>query len=130
MLNNGIHFFFLLLFIFYTFFQGPIDEASNSEPGAKPIHWASVQGHIAVVDTLIQAGVSINTADRNGCTPLIVACQYGHTALAGYLIGKGARLQVTDDDGDTALHWAAFKGERSRMEWVKFCCSLFCVGSV
>lgn len=101
---------YIISVIFILFKQGPIDEPSANDLGARPIHWACVNGHIAVVDILVQAGVSLDAADNKGCTPLIVACQYGQTMLAGYLMGKGARLQLTDKDGDNALHWAAFKG--------------------
>ena len=31
----------------------------------------------AVVDILLQQGVSIDSVDSKGCTPLIVAAQYG-----------------------------------------------------
>lgn len=90
--------------------KGPVDEPSENELGAHPIHWACVNGHIAVVDILVQSGVQLDVVDNKGCTPLIVASQYGQTMLAGYLMGKGARLQICDKDGDNALHWAAFKG--------------------
>lgn len=69
----------------------------------------------AVVDLLLQHGVSIDVVDGKGCTPLIVAAQYGKTTLAGYLMGKGAKLHLTDRDGDTALHWAAFKGNQASL---------------
>ena len=70
-----------------------------------------MNGHVGIVDILLQVGVPIDTVDVKACTPLIVACQYGKTILCGYLMGKGSRLQATDKDGDTALHWAAFKGK-------------------
>ncbi len=88
-----------------------MDEPSENDMGQSPIHWACVNGHIAIVDILLQTGINIDVVDSKGCTPLIVACQYGKTMLAGYLMGKGARTQITDKEGDTALHWAAFKGE-------------------
>ena len=90
--------------------KGPIDEVSENELGQRPIHWACVNGHVAVVDILLQAGVNFDALDAKGYTPLIVACQYGKTVLAGYLLGRGASLKVTDHDGDTPLHWACFKG--------------------
>lgn len=32
---------------------------------------------VALVDVLLQQGVSIDSVDNKGCTPLIVAAQYG-----------------------------------------------------
>ena len=40
------------------------DLQSKSELGPRPIHWACVNGHIAVVDILLQAGVPIDTVDN------------------------------------------------------------------
>lgn len=96
---------------FFIQCSAPLDKGSNNDLGPKPIHWASVNGHILTIDLLLQHGVSINTTDNRGCTPLIIATQYGKTMLVSYLIGKGARKDFTDIDGDTALHWAAFKGK-------------------
>ena len=92
------------------FIQGYFDESSDNELCQHPIHWACVNGHIGIIEILLQAGVNIDVVDGKGCTPLIVACQYGKTVLCGYLLGKGARLHMLDKDGDSALHWAAFKG--------------------
>lgn len=88
---------------------------SEDDRKQKPIHWACVNGHIQIVDILLQAGVNIDEVDAKGCTPLIVSSQYGHTILAGYLLGKGANKDAVDVDGDTALHWAAFKGHNELM---------------
>lgn len=93
--------------------KGPVDDPSDNDLAQHPIHWACVNGHIGVVDILLQAGVSIDSLDGKGCTPLTVACQYGKTVLAGYLMGRGASLQITDKDGDTPLHWACFKGNHT-----------------
>ncbi len=40
------------------------DMQSKNELGPRPIHWACVNGHIAVVDILLQAGVPIDTVDN------------------------------------------------------------------
>ncbi|XP_005991356.3 uncharacterized protein LOC102348883 [Latimeria chalumnae] len=95
---------------YFTDCRGPVNLPSQAELAQRPIHWAAVNGHIVVVDLLLEAGVSLDVADQRGCTPLIIAAQYGHTALCYYMISKGARPQACDFEGDNALHWAAFKG--------------------
>ena len=40
------------------------DNQSKNELGPRPIHWACVNGHISVVDILLQSGVNIDTVDN------------------------------------------------------------------
>lgn len=46
-----------------SFFIFP-DVQSHNDLGPRPIHWACVNGHIAICDILLQAGVSIDTVDN------------------------------------------------------------------
>ncbi|GMI41278.1 hypothetical protein TrCOL_g7652 [Triparma columacea] len=79
--------------------------------GMTPIHWACTESSIAVINLLLNRGVSIDDQDSSGCTPLLVASQYGHATLVGYLIKKGASVTILDHNSDSALHWAAYKGD-------------------
>lgn len=74
----------------------------------------------AVVQVLLQAGVSVNAADLKGLTPLMTACMYGRTATAAYLLGMNAQNHLTDINGDTALHWAAYKGHVDLMRLLMY----------
>jgi len=87
-----------------------IDLHSNNGQGPRPIHWASRNGHVAVVDTLLTAGVPVDATDHKGLTPLMMACMFGRSMMSAYLLGKGAAPHLTDMNGDSALHWAAYKG--------------------
>ena len=91
--------------------RGHVNHHSNNVQGPRPIHWASRNGHVAVVDILMsKAGVSVDATDHKGLTPLMMACMFGRSMMAAYLLGKGAAPHLTDINGDSALHWAAYKG--------------------
>ena len=91
---------------------GKIDLHSNNGQGPRPIHWASRNGHVAVVDILLGpgSGIAVDATDHKGLTPLMMACMFGRSMAAAYLLGKGAAPHLTDMNGDSALHWAAYKG--------------------
>ena len=43
---------------------------SQNGQGPRPIHWASRNGHAAVVDILLGAGVPVDATDNKGLTPV------------------------------------------------------------
>ena len=90
--------------------RGNVDHHSNNGQGPRPIHWASRNGHVAVVDILLTAGVAVDATDHKGLTPLMMACMFGRSMMAAFLLGKQAAPHLTDINGDSALHWAAYKG--------------------
>ncbi|OAD54217.1 hypothetical protein WN48_08215 [Eufriesea mexicana] len=90
--------------------NGPVDLPCLGTQGPRPIHWACRQGHSAIVQLLLKAGVAVNAADFKGLTPLMTACMFGRFVTATVLLGSGALGHLTDINGDTALHWAAYKG--------------------
>ena len=78
--------------------------------GLSPLHKAAVQGHVAVVEALLQAGANPNAGARDGSTPLHLAAHKGHAALASLLAGAGADPRRARRDGETPLHEAAEGG--------------------
>jgi ankyrin repeat protein len=93
----------------------------NPVPGAKtPLLYATREGHLSIVRSLVEAGAAIEQADANGVTPLLNAVLNAsieavkpeggrgleHFAIAKYLIERGADVNAADWYGETPL-WAA-----------------------
>lgn len=75
-----------------------------------PISYAAAQGHLNIVEHLLDLGVDINYQDCDGLTPLALAARKGHFALTQALIDRGAKQLSHDTEGRYALAHAALKG--------------------
>jgi hypothetical protein len=64
---------------------------------------AAAKGETNLVQTLIQAGASVESADKNGRTPLMLAAQHGHEDTVRALLAAGAKLDARDKSGLTAF---------------------------
>ncbi|XP_042870324.1 ankyrin repeat domain-containing protein 39-like [Penaeus japonicus] len=78
--------------------------------GRTPLHFASVNGHNAVAETLLEKGGEVNAKDDEGWTAMHRAAWMGHTAVLEVLREGGADVDAADGEGDTPLHKAASKG--------------------
>ncbi|XP_046988495.1 putative ankyrin repeat protein RF_0381 [Schistocerca americana] len=77
------------------------------KPGEWPhLHWATLNGSVTVVRTLLAAGLDPNGSDRHGNTALHVAAARGRPATTAALVDAGADLDAADSSGSTALHYA------------------------
>ena len=77
--------------------------------------WASISGHLDVMEHLLEVGAHINTRDRVYHTPLILAARDGRLEVVNFLIEKGAKLEMRDKSRMTALTWASVRGNHDIM---------------
>ncbi|OQD62352.1 hypothetical protein PENPOL_c012G02351 [Penicillium polonicum] len=75
-----------------------------------PISYAAAQGHIKIVEYLLDLGADLNYRDRDGLTPLALAARGGHLTLTQKLISLGAKQLSHDTEGRYPLSQAASMG--------------------
>ncbi|MEW9810211.1 MAG: ankyrin repeat domain-containing protein (plasmid) [Candidatus Symbiodolus clandestinus] len=76
------------------------------------LHFAAEQGHLEMVQLLLNNRADIEARDRNSegrdnWTPLHLAAKNGHLAVVQELINRGAAVDSLDRSGSTALQLAA-----------------------
>ena len=71
---------------------------------------AVVNGHIAVVETLVKGGAIIDTVDREGYTALVRATERGDVEIVDILLKRNAKPNVQTRQGVTAMMVAARLG--------------------
>jgi ankyrin repeat protein len=76
-----------------------------------PIYAAAQQGHVGVVDALLEANAAVNVNEHAGGTPIWIAAANGHADVVRALISAGADIDLArPSGGDTPLHVAAAEG--------------------
>ena len=87
-----------------------MDKASND--GRSPLYWASYNGHLEVVKTLLAAGAEVDKANSDGQTPLFWALHFGYTEIAlllreaehMYLHSSSHHIELTFRNNQASTH--------------------------
>ncbi|CAI8045066.1 Kinase D-interacting substrate of 220 kDa [Geodia barretti] len=64
---------------------------------------ASQNGHVEVVDKLLQHGATVDLKEKNGWSSLMAASQEGHVEVVDKLLQHGATVDLQDKGDNTAL---------------------------
>jgi ankyrin repeat protein len=87
-----------------------INSPHQSEWGGTPLHEAAEEGHLEVVQCLVQHGADKDKADNECYTPLCIAAVKGYLEVVQYLIQQGADKDKATNICSTPLHRAAGLG--------------------
>ncbi|HOQ93119.1 MAG TPA: ankyrin repeat domain-containing protein [Treponemataceae bacterium] len=91
----------------FSYFEDAVILRSISmrfEDGQTPLHLASIFGHTAIAEWIIENKALINAKDILGSTPLHEACRYGNIDSIRLLLESGADPNASDSLGKTPLH--------------------------
>ena len=70
-----------------------------------PLHVAAKQGHMEVIQCLIQCGADVNVKDNDDWTPLHYAYENGHLQIVQVLIENGADVNAETSGKESLLFW-------------------------
>ena len=80
--------------------------ADVNKPGWTPLHYATTNGHLALMKLLLEQYAYIDATSPNGTTPLMMAAQYGTSAAVKLLLEAGADPLLKNDLGLSAIDFA------------------------
>ena len=88
--------------------------------GRTALQLAAEAGHIAIVQTLIDAGADIGQADGDGLNAWLLAARGGHGEVMAGLLDAGADVQASDGQGRNALMLmlASGKATPTLVDWL------------
>lgn len=81
-------------------------DADVNKPGWTPLHYASTNAHLAVMQYLLDQYAYVDASSPNGTTPLMMAAMYGNSSAVKLLLEAGADPSLKNDKGLGALEFA------------------------
>lgn len=91
---------------YYSYFEDSVKTRNPSlrfNDGQTPLHFASIFGHTAIVQYLLERGAQTKAKDILGSTPLHEACRYGQTDIVQLLLQAEADPNSQDSLGKSPL---------------------------
>ncbi|GMH36829.1 hypothetical protein BSKO_04702 [Bryopsis sp. KO-2023] len=91
--------------------KGADPSSTHGDFNSTPLVSAAFNGHVGIVEMLIEKGANVDTQNNRGVSALFLAAQEGHLDVAKVLVEAGANLDAQNDkDGAAALFMAAQGG--------------------
>jgi len=97
-----------------------LDVNSEDENGSSLLHDAAFNGHVNVMEFLIDHGADVEAENAIGKTPLFMLATMGHTEAMRWLVNeKGASVEARDNNGRTPIFSANDKGNVESIKYLK-----------
>jgi len=83
-----------------------------------PLHFAAENGHLSIVEYLVNQKADIDAKTSFNETPLHSAVRNGHLSVVEYLVNQKADINAKDEYDSIPLHLAAINGHLSVVEYL------------
>ena len=98
--------------------KGGIDVNTKGKDGYTPVHYATENESVDVLQYLISKGGDVHAANDKGRTPMFMAALYGNVPAMQCLKDHGAEVNLTDEDGHTPMSWAKHLKKDGAVAWL------------
>ena len=93
-------------------------DADVNKTGWAPLHYAATNGHLEIMQILLDEHAYIDAESPNKSTPLMMAAKYGSPAAVKLLLEAGADPRLRNELGLTALDFAQQANRRDAVELI------------
>jgi uncharacterized protein len=83
-----------------------------------PLHYAAANGHLSVVEYLVENHAYIDAESANNTTPLMMAARHKHITVMRWLAENGADPTYTNQAGLSAASYMKRYGEFEQEAWL------------
>ncbi|GAB3758651.1 ankyrin repeat domain-containing protein [Ramlibacter monticola] len=93
-------------------------DADVNKTGWAPLHYAATNGHLEIMQILLDEHAYIDAESPNKSTPLMMAAKYGTPSAVKLLLEAGADPTLRNELGLTALDFAQQANRRDAVELI------------
>ncbi len=93
-------------------------DADVNKTGWAPLHYAASNGHLEIMNLLLENHAYIDAESPNGSTPLMMAAQYGNASAVKLLLEAGADPLLKNQQGLTAIQFAQRASRNDSIELI------------
>ncbi len=93
--------------------------AEVNRQGWTPLHYAATNGHVSMIQLLVDHAAYVDATSPNGTTPIMMAARFNHRPAAAALIEAGADPTQSNQSGLTARDYANQNNNKDLAFWIE-----------